>query len=133
MNRESVATILLVESDDETRPLLRRNLQSEGYHVIVALDEEDALERVAGGRTRADLLLCNVVGVTTAEAVEAARRIHRHAEFNAATPIIVMAEKYGPDMEGKDVAVGENQYVTYLEDAKQLRRLIARLLTARKG
>src|SRR4028118_206886 len=35
------------------------------------------------------------------------------------TPIVVMAERYGEDMEGKDVKVGESEYVTYLEDGKQ--------------
>lgn len=121
-------TILLVEEDDDTRPILRHNLQREGYRVIVALDEEDAMERTFGGGARADLLLLNIVGVSTEEAVESARRIHKSAEFDGDVPLVVMAEKYGPELEGQNVAVGENQYVTYLEDAEQLHALLARLL-----
>jgi DNA-binding response OmpR family regulator len=125
---EKQPNIFLVEEDDETRPILKRNLREQGYHVIVALDEEDALERVEGGRASYDLLLVNVVGVRPEEALESARRIHRHAELDGTTPIVVMAEKYTEEMEGKDVEVGENEYVTYLEDGEQLHRLLARLL-----
>jgi hypothetical protein len=39
-----------------------------------------------------------------------------------------MAEKYGPDLEGTDVNVSENDWITYPEDAEQLERLLARLL-----
>lgn len=122
------ATIFLVEEDDETRPLLKENLQRDGYRVIVALDEEDALERVGGGRVRADLVLMNLVGKTTAEVLTIGRGIRAHAEFDEATPLVVMAEKYGADVEGTDVNVGDNDWLTYLEDPYQLRDLLARLL-----
>jgi DNA-binding response OmpR family regulator len=127
-SNEKQSTIFLVEEDDDTRPILKHNLREQSYQVIIALDEEDALERVAGGRTVYDLLLINVVGVATEVALDSARRIHRHAEMDSATPIVVMAEKYGQDMEGKDVEVDKNVYVTYLEDARQLHRLLARLV-----
>lgn len=125
---EKQQTIFLVEEDDETRPILKHNLRQQGYRVTVALDEEDALERVTGGRTSYDLLLVNVVGVKTEEALDLARRIHRRAEMDNKTPIVVMAEKYGADMEGKDVEVDENVYVTYPEDGYQLHNLLARLV-----
>jgi CheY-like chemotaxis protein len=125
---EQPLTIFLVEEDDDTRPILKRNLREQGYHVIVALDEEDALERVEGGRTDYRLLLVNVVGVRPEEALESARRIQRRAEKDSEAPIVVIAEKYGKEMEGKDVAVGENEYVTYPEDGDQLHQLLARLL-----
>src|SRR4028119_495703 len=113
---EKQPTIFLIEEDDDTRPILKRNLREQGYHVIVALDEEDALERVEGGRTVYGLLLVNVVGVQPEEALESARRIHRRAEMDSKTPIVVIAEKYDKEMEGKDVEVNENEFVTYPED-----------------
>jgi hypothetical protein len=39
-----------------------------------------------------------------------------------------MAEKYGADLEGTDAHVGDNDWITYLEDGAQLRALLARLL-----
>jgi DNA-binding response OmpR family regulator len=121
-------TIFLVEEDDDTRPILKHNLREQGYHVSIALDEEDARERVQGGLNHYALLLVNVVGVQPEEALESARRIHRQAQRDSKTPIVVIAERYGKEMEGKDVEVGENEYVTYPEDGDQLHGLLARLV-----
>jgi DNA-binding response OmpR family regulator len=69
MNEEHGAQpiILLIEDDDETRPILRRNLQKDGYRVLLALDEADALDRLAGdAQVRADLILIDLVGKTPA-------------------------------------------------------------------
>ena len=123
------ATIFLVEEDDETRPLLRGNLQSYGYRVIVALDEEDALERVGGGHVQADLVLVNLVGKSPEEVLNIGRRIREHAKYDGHTPLVVMAEKYGEDLEGTDVNVSGNDWITYPEDAEQVRELLARLLS----
>lgn len=128
-DQDNRRTIFLVEEDDDTRPVLKRNLQSYGYRVIVALDEEDALERESGGAVRADLILVNLVGKSPGEALDAGRRIREHASYDGHTPLIVMAEKYGPDLEGTDVNVGGNDWITYPEDAEQLEALLARLLS----
>ena len=123
-------TILLVETDDETRPVLKHNLQTYGYHVVVALDVEDALERTAGGKLQPDLILVNVVGVSNEQALRDAVLIRRSAELDGRTPAVAMAEHYGEEMEGRDVPAGENTYITYLEDAEQLEELLARLVPA---
>lgn len=128
MGQESRRTILLVEEDDDTRPILRHNLQDDGYHVLLALDEEDALGRVDGGHVRADLILLNLVGKSPAETLEAGRRIRERAGHDGQTPLVVMAEKYGPELEGTDENAGGNDWVTYPEDHEQLRSLLSRLL-----
>jgi DNA-binding response OmpR family regulator len=126
--RESKGTIFLVEEDDETRPVLKHNLKNYGYRVLLAIDEEDALERVSGGHVPADLILVNLVGKSPEEALETGRRVREHAKDDGHTPLIAMAEKYGPDLEGTDVNVGGNDWITYPEDADQLRNLIERLI-----
>ena len=125
---ENRRTILLVEEDDETRPLLKANLQADGYRVLLALDEEDAFERVGGGGVGADLVLINLVGKAPEAALAAGRRIRAHAKYDGHTPLVVMAEKYGKDLEGTDVNVCVNDWITYPEDHDQLRNLLARLL-----
>jgi DNA-binding response OmpR family regulator len=120
-------TILLVEEDDEVRPLLSQNLRDQGYHVIVALDEADASERTKGGGLCPDLILLNQVGRSIQEYTVMGQRICKSAGIASHTPIIVMAEQYGADMEGKDVQVDETEYVTYLEDGQQLMNLLHRL------
>jgi DNA-binding response OmpR family regulator len=120
-------TILLVEEDDEVRPLLSQNLRNQGYHVVVALNEADAIERTKGGSFCPDLILLNQVGRSIQEYVVMGQRICESAGIGNQTPIIVMAEQYGADMEGKDVQVDDTEYVTYLEDGQQLMNLLHRL------
>lgn len=122
------ATIFLVEEDDDTRPLLKGNLQLDGYRVVVALNEEDALERISGGLVQADLILVNLVGKSADEVLGAGRRIREHSEYDGQTPLVVMPEKYSKDVEGTEVNVDGNDWVFYLgEEPDQLRNLLGRL------
>ncbi|HEX8422217.1 MAG TPA: hypothetical protein VF634_02335, partial [Pyrinomonadaceae bacterium] len=123
-------TILLVEEDDETRAILRKNLQKDGYRLLLAVDEADALDRLEGGQGAADLILIDLVGKIPGEVLQIGQRIRAHGRYNGHTPLVVMAEKYGADLEGTDVNVESNDWITYPEDAEQLHRLLARL-TAR--
>ena len=125
--QDTTPTILLVELDDETRSLLRYNLRNRGYRVIVALDEEDAIERTRDGHECPDLILLSQYLLPLDEFINMGRRIRQDAGFPSGTPLVVMAEKYGPDMEGKDVRVSDTEYVTYLEDGEQLMNLLYRI------
>jgi len=125
--KDTPPTILMIELDDDTRPLLKQNLYNWGYRVIMALEEEDAIAMARGGRDRPDLILLNQVKLPIDEFVNMGRRIREGAELLSSTPIVVMAERYGEDMEGKDIKVGENEYVTYLENGEQLMNLLYRL------
>ena len=127
VNAKDHATVFLLEEDDETRRPLVQNLRRYGYRVVVAFDEEDAFERVSG-HVPADLVLVNLVGKSTEEALDIGRRVRAHAKYDGHTPLVVMAERYGEDLEGTDVNAGGNDWITYLEDAEQLRRLIDRLI-----
>lgn len=120
-------TILMMELDDDTRPILKLNLNNWGYRVISALQEEDAIALARGTRDRPGLILLNQVNLPIDEVINIGRRICQGAELSSSTPIVVMAERYGEDMEGKDVKVGESEYVTYLEDGEQLMNLLHRL------
>ena len=126
--REQQPTIFLIEEDDDTRPLLKANLQRDGYRVLLAVDEADAFDRVDGGGVRADLVIINLVGKTPREALSVGREVREHARYDGQTPLVVMAEKYGADLEGTDEHVGGNDWITYLEDHEQLKNLLARLL-----
>ncbi|MDQ1559520.1 MAG: hypothetical protein QOD32_2580 [Pyrinomonadaceae bacterium] len=123
------ATILLIEDDDETRPVLKQNLQRYGYRVLIALDEEDARERVGGGGVQADLILIDLVGKSPQDVLQAGQRIRAHAKYDGHTPLVVLAEKYGADLEGTDVNVSGNDWITYPEEHDQLHNLLAHLLS----
>lgn len=128
MGQETQRTILLVEEDDETRPLLKHNLKTDGYHVVVTLSEEDALERVSNGQGGVNLILINLVGKSPEEALDVGRRIREHAKYDGKTPLVVMPEKFPQDFEGRDENVSGNDWVCYYEDSEQLHRLISRLI-----
>src|SRR2546423_14167656 len=100
-NAKDHATVFLPEEDDETRRPLVRNLRRYGYRVVVAFDEEDALEKVSG-HAPADLVLLNLVGKSTEEALDIGRRIRAHAKYDGPTPLVVMAERDGEDFGGTD-------------------------------
>jgi len=125
--KDTPPTILMIELDDDTRPLLKQNLYNWGYRVIMALEEEDAIAIARGVRDHPDLILLNQVKLPIDEFINMGRRIRQGAELPSNTPIVVMAERYGEDMEGKDIKVGENEYTTYLEDGEQLMNVLHRL------
>jgi len=125
--KDAPPTILMFELDEDTRPILKQNLLSRGYRVIEALQEEDAIILAGGVRDRLDLILLNQFDLPMDEVLNLGRRIRQGAELLSNTPVVVMAEQYGEDMEGKDVKVGESDYVTYLEDGEQLMNLLYRL------
>lgn len=124
---KSPPLILVVEPDNETRPLLKHNLQRQGYRVIVALDEEDAIERLMGGFHCPHLILLNQFEQSIEEAFEAGQRICNTSELPKNMPIVVLAERYGEDLEGQDVQVGDREYVSYPEDGQQLLDLLQKL------
>lgn len=122
------ATIFLLVEDDETRQLLKQNLRNGGYRVLLAEDVEDAFERAVAGATRADLILIDLIGKTAEEALKVGRQLREQAKYDGHTPLVVMAEKYGKDIEGTEAKVGSNDWILYLgEEPDQLRNLLRRL------
>jgi hypothetical protein len=96
--------------------------------VIVAVDEEDALARVGGGRAPADLVLVNLIGRTAEEVLGVGRRVREHAEYDGHTPLVVMPEKYDRELDDTEVNVVDSDWVFYLgEEPDRLRNLLARL------
>lgn len=120
--------ILLIEEDNEARRLFRQFLKSENYQVSLAVDEEDALERAANGFQKIALVLISLAGKSIDETLEAGRAVCRAGRINA--PVVVIAQKYHEDLAGVNMRLNENEYVSYLEDERQLSELLADL-TAR--
>jgi DNA-binding response OmpR family regulator len=65
--KDAPPTILMIELDDDTRPLLKQNLRNQGYRVIEALQEEDAIALARGVRDRPELILLNQVKLSIDE------------------------------------------------------------------
>lgn len=119
--------IFVLEPDDDARPLLKYNLQTWGYQVILALDKADALQRSQNGRERFDLILLNQFDCSIEESIAIGRQIRQNAQPANLIPIVVMAERYTANQEGQNIQVGDSEYVTYLEDGNQLKVMLYRL------
>lgn len=124
--------IFVLESDDNVRPLLKQNLQNWGYQVTMAFNEADAIERTQAGCKRFDLILLDQNGQSIDELVTIGQQIRQRTDFDSRVPIVIMAEKYGADFEGKNIQVGSNEYVTYLEDGEQLKRILHQLVSLQR-
>ncbi|MBA2620691.1 MAG: response regulator transcription factor [Acidobacteria bacterium] len=122
----SEATIFLVEEDNDGRPALRENLKNNGYGVTLAIDEEDALDRVKNGYLQANLVLINLLRKSPEQILDIARRICRAGSLDV--PIVVIAQRYGEELEGTNLKTGEKEYIAYLEDGEQLLSLLSRLV-----
>lgn len=119
-------TLFLINDDKDSFLLFREGFKNEGYHVSIAVDEEDALERVGHQCLRADLILMNLVRKNPEQILEIGINIRSVGKLDV--PIVVIAHKYDKELEGKDIKVGEKDYITYLEDGDQLYSLIASLM-----
>jgi DNA-binding NtrC family response regulator len=118
--------VFLIDEDNDSRPSFRANLKKYGYHVSIAIDEEDALDRVKRGCFKADLILMNFIRKSPERVLEIGRDISRNGKLTA--PVVVIAHKYSTDLEGKDIKVSDKEYITYLEDGEQLHNLLWRLI-----
>lgn len=121
-------TIFLVSDDhDGVRPLTTR-LRSLGYRVLLAVHPDDALEWTASEFIHADLVLVDLVRKTAEEVLRVGRRLRQHAKYDGHTPLVVLADNYGPELEGTHVEVSPHDWVIYLGEADELPRLLARLM-----
>lgn len=122
-----VPCIFVLEPDDNVRPALKHNLQLWGYQVIMAINEEDAMQRIQAGQKSFDLILLNQTDRSLDELMAIGQQIRQTIGLDNQIPVLMMAEHYGADLEGQNIQVGDNEYVTYLEDGEQLKSILRQL------
>jgi CheY-like chemotaxis protein len=120
-------TILLIEDDRATLPLLKALLNNLGYRTITAVDEKDVVDNISPPLREANLILLNQA-MAVGEVMEAGRRVRDRLGTDGEMPIVVIAGEYGQDMEGRDEQDGKNEWITYLENNEQLGNLLGHLL-----
>lgn len=119
--------ILLVEEDAETRRVLVRALEGEGYRVNAASSADDAAGML-GRMFEPPAALLVDLPIASLRAVEAARRLRGASGFAEVFPILVLADEYQPDLEGIEKWVGPRDVVIHLESFVQLRVVIGAML-----
>lgn len=124
------AIILFVEDDDDARQGLRRMLIRDGYRVLMAMDEEDALERISYG-LHPNVILLNQDG-STDDVLAMGVRIRAIGNLGG-VPIVVIAGKFDASQEGENMAVGVIDYICYWEGRNQLKDLLAQVTSEIAG
>ena len=123
MLTDSVPTILLVEDVEEIRDAAEKLLTADGYRVVPARDEEDAVVRAT--RQPPNILLVNLPGPSI-RVVETARRIRERLALSRDTPVLI----FGADTisEGEELEMPGNIYLTRPDNFDQLRESLRQRL-----
>src|SRR5918912_3939644 len=126
-----MATILVVEDNEENWDMLSRRLQRRGYTVIRAADGQEAVEMVA--RDRPDLIMMDV-SLPVMDGLEATRRIKARIETQTIPIIALTAHAMSGDRD-KALQAGCDDYhpkpVELPRLVAQMEALLARAARAR--
>ena len=101
-----MATILVVEDNEDNRDMISRRLQRRGYMVVHAANGQEAVEMAA--RERPDLILMDV-SLPVMDGLEATRRIRARAQTQT-TPIIAVTAHAMSDDRDKALRAGCDDY-----------------------
>lgn len=85
-------TILLIEDEKLIQDLLTRKLLAQGYHVELAQDGEEALEKI--GQLRPDLILLDII-LPKKDGMEVLEHIHRNESLSQ-IPVIIISNSGQP-------------------------------------
>lgn len=125
--RRRQRTILVVDDSVTTRTLEKSILEANGFRVILAVDGLDALERLRGMDTLADLVVADVEmprmdGFGLLGAVRGDARLSR-------VPVIMMTSRASPDDVQRGMELGANAYLVKQSfDQRELLETIGQLI-----
>ena len=120
---ENSRLILVVEDVYETRAGIETLLKANGYRVVFARAEGEAINSTPPERP--DLILVSGAGLPNNVLVRVGR-MRKEAAVGDDVPVVVFCAQDIP--EGEEVAIGGNVYLTNPDNFNQLRSLVARLL-----
>ncbi len=117
-------TVLVVEDYDDTRYLMRMELEQRGFRIVEATNGEEAV--AAALRERPPIILMDI-GLPVLDGIDATRRLRQRDETRDSLIVAVTAH-HESEYRAKALAAGCNAYVTKPIDFDWLRDLLDRLL-----
>lgn len=117
-------TVLVVEDYEDTRYLMRVELEQRGFRIIEAKDGEEAV--AAALRERPPIILMDI-GLPVLDGIGATRRLREREEMRDSLIVAVTAH-HESEYRAKALEAGCNAYVTKPIDFDWLRDLLDRLL-----
>jgi DNA-binding response OmpR family regulator len=123
MLTDNVPTILLVEDVEEIRDAAEKLLTADGYRVVPARDEEDAVVRAT--HRPPNIMLVNLAG-SSSRVIETARQIRERIALSPDLPVLIFGADTIP--EGEELEMAGNIHLTRPDNFDQLRECVRRLL-----
>ena len=117
-------TVLLVEDTEDNRFMMRRLLEMAGYHVIEAMNGEEAVKLAKTGSPR---LILMDLSLPVIDGLAATRLIRKLPQLES-VPIIAVSAHDTSDFQSEAIEAGCNSYVTKPIDFNELEILISQLL-----
>ena len=115
--------VLVVEDFEDNRFMMRRLLEMSGYHVVEAVNGNQAVELATS--TRPDIILMDL-SLPQLDGLAATRRI-RSQDGLGRVPIVAVSAHDSADFHAEALAAGCNEYVTKPIDFDQLVQLLGRM------
>jgi PleD family two-component response regulator len=125
------STILMVDDDEEIRGELKRLLEKQGYHVVLAFDERDSMRLIGDKNLNIGLILIDQ-RMLSDEALAAGRRIRQHENVSESIPVVVIPFEFSREVEGTNERAGGSDYKSYMANGSQLEDLLTRLLSPKE-
>ena len=117
-------TVLLVEDYEDTRYLMRMELEQRGFRIIEATNGEEAVETAL--RERPPIILMDI-GLPVLDGI-GATRVLRERDETRDSLIVAVTAHHESEYRAKALEAGCNAYVTKPIDFDWLRDLLDRLL-----
>jgi len=124
MITERPQTIMLAETDDDERSLVRSVLELKGFAVLEAVDGMEAVDVAV--TKRPDLILIQLK-LPVVSGFTAIRRIRKHAELRE-VPIIAVSRNHPASDRNLAIAAGSNEHMETPIEFTRLEAVIDELL-----
>lgn len=124
-DQHRTGTIFVIEDDSEVRALLALLLRDEGHHVTAVPDGVKALEMVAHGATKPDIILADYNLPEGLNGLQVAASLREH--FLMEIPVIILTGDISTDVL-QDISLQSYLRLNKPVKARELRRVIQRLL-----
>jgi two-component system alkaline phosphatase synthesis response regulator PhoP len=123
----SEVKILVVDDEPDTIHLATRLLEMDGYQVIVAIDGEDALQKIYSEKP--DIVLLDLM-IPKKDGYTVCREIKSDSKMSDIIVIMFTVKMFDADRE-RGFEAGTDYYVTKPFSGEELRSLIRRILQNR--
>jgi two-component system, cell cycle response regulator DivK len=124
MTETEKGTILYVEDNADNRSLIRRVLNAEGYSMVEAVNAEDAIRKLEGGKIDLILMDINMPGVDGYTLTARIKSIEKYSRI----PIIAVTANVMRGDREKSLEAGCDGYIQKPIDIDTLAQQIERFL-----